>query len=179
MLGSEYFISDEQFEAVQRKVRRQNDLFSVLITFGGSDPTGLILKVLKTLAKSTYPEFVFKIVLGPGFTEEEDVDDIVACFPSMIEVFKNPPDLLPLFIDCDLAICSGGRTLYELNTLKVPTLAIASIEHEAPVINAFLAQKKLMAGLWAWDEQEFIKQLEISLGRIAKQGNDVFSNNCN
>jgi hypothetical protein len=39
----------------------------------------------------------------------------------------------------------------------VPTVAIASIEHEEHVINEFLAQKKLMAGLWAWDEQEFIK----------------------
>jgi len=61
----------------------------------------------------------------------------------------------------------------------VPTVAIASIEHEEHVINEFLAQKKLMAGLWAWDEQEFIKQLGISLDRIAKQRKDISSNNCN
>ncbi len=176
LLGSEYFISDGQFETVQRKTGRQNDQFSVLITFGGSDPTGLTLKVLKALAKSVYPEFVFKIVLGPGFTEKEEVDDIVTCFPSKIEVFKSPPDLLPFFNDCDLTICAGGRTLYELVALKVPTLAIASIDHEESVIDAFLKKGLILGGLNEWKESDFLRLFKSVLKRF--KGN-IFDLNCN
>tara|TARA_Y100000031_G_scaffold65490_1_gene73329 strand:- start:148 stop:1140 length:993 start_codon:yes stop_codon:yes gene_type:complete len=179
LLGTEYFILDERFETAIRNTNKQNDLFNILVTFGGSDLSGLTVKVLRALAAKNYHKLNCKVVLGPGYTDYEEIENVANCFSGKLNLFRNPDDLLPFFNDCDLAICTGGRTLYELLALKVPTVAIASIEHEEPVINEFLAQEKLMAGLWAWDEQEFIKQLRISLGRIAKQRKDVFSNNCN
>lgn len=176
LLGSEYFILDEQFETADRKTRRQNGLFNILVTFGGSDPTGLTLKVLKTLAKSVYPEFVFKIVLGPGYTDFEELENVVDCFSGKLNLFRNPDDLLPFFNDCDLAICAGGRTLYELVALKVPTLAIASIDHEESVIDAFLKKGLILGGLNEWDESDFLRLFKSVLKRF--KGN-IFDLNCN
>lgn len=179
LLGPQYLILDERFETAIRNTNKQNGLFNILVTFGGSDLSGLTVKVLRALAAKNYHKLDCKVVLGPGYTDYEEIEKVANCFSGKLNLFRNPDDMLPFFVECNLAICAGGRTLYELLALKVPTVAIASIEHEEQVINEFLAQKKLMAGLWAWDEQEFIRQLVISIDRIAKQRKDVFSNNCN
>jgi spore coat polysaccharide biosynthesis predicted glycosyltransferase SpsG len=177
LLGPDYFIFDSlpQF----RKPEKRTNNLKVLVTFGGSDPAGLTMKVLRVLSKESFPGVHFEVVLGPGYSDTEQTKKYADTFLKNTIIVCNPSDIYPFFMNCDLVICGGGRTLYELYTLKVPTLAIASIDHEAPVINAFLEQKKLMAGLELWDKKEFLSQLGISIGRVAKQRKDVFSNNCN
>ena len=157
LLGPQYLILDERFKTAKRKTKKLNDIFNVLITFGGSDPDGLTYKVLKALAKKKHKGIIFNVILGPGFIEYERIHSIISNFPSIIEIFNNPPGLLSFFLDCDLAICAGGRTLYELQTLKVPTIAIASIKHEAFVIDAFLKKEALFGGLKIWSERNFLR----------------------
>ena len=157
LLGPQYLILDERFKTAKRKTKKLNDIINVLITFGGSDPDGLTYKVLKALAKKKHKGIIFNVILGPGFTEYGRINSIISNFPSIIEVFSNPPELLSFFLDCDLAICAGGRTLYELQTLKVPTIAIASIKHEAFVIDAFLKKEALFGGLKIWSERNFLR----------------------
>jgi len=160
LLGPDYLILNEQFQEVSRKRRKQDGGFSVLITLGGSDLTGLTLNVLKALTKNDYCGFVFNVILGPGFKDNGDIDKVAGCFPDKINVFRNPPDLLPFFVECNLAICAGGRTLYELNALKVPTIAISSIEHEMITIKAFKEKGMILGGLNKWDECDFLKLFE-------------------
>jgi spore coat polysaccharide biosynthesis predicted glycosyltransferase SpsG len=151
---------NEQFQEASCKGRKQNNELSVLITLGGSDLTGLTLNVLKALTKNDYCGFVFNVILGPGFKDNGDIDKVAGCFPDKINVFRNPPDLLPFFVECNLAICAGGRTLYELNALKVPTIAISSIEHEMITIKAFKEKGMILGGLNKWDECDFLKLFE-------------------
>jgi spore coat polysaccharide biosynthesis predicted glycosyltransferase SpsG len=169
LVGPEYFILDESFETANRNTGRQNDLFSVLITFGGSDPAGLTLKVLKALKALKTKEYqgvLFKVILGPGFGDKGPLDSFVDCFPGKIELISNPNDLLPFFIDSDLAICAGGRTLYELNALKIPTIAISSIEHEMITIKAFKEKGMILGGLNKWDEYDFLKLFEYAEAQV-------------
>jgi spore coat polysaccharide biosynthesis predicted glycosyltransferase SpsG len=160
LMGPEYLILNEQFQEASCKGRKQNNELSVLITLGGSDLTGLTLNVLKALTKNDYCGFVFNVILGPGFKDNGDIDKVAGCFPDKINVFRNPPDLLPFFVECNLAICAGGRTLYELNALKVPTIAISSIEHEMITIKAFKEKGMILGGLNKWDECDFLKLFE-------------------
>ena len=160
LLGPDYLILNEQFQETSSKIRKQDGEFSVLITLGGSDLTGLTLNVLKALTKNDHCGFVFNVVLGPGFKDNGEIDKVAGCFPDKINVFRNPPDLLPFFVECNLAICAGGRTLYELNALKVPTIAISSIKHEALTIKAFKEKGMILGGLNKWDECDFLKLFE-------------------
>ena len=53
-----------------------------------------------------------------------------------------------------------GGALYELNALKVPTIAISSIEHEALTIQVFKEKGMILGGPNKWDECDFLKQFE-------------------
>ncbi len=82
--------------------------------------------------------------------------------------FKNPLDMLPIYLNCDLAVCAGGRTLYELSALNIPIIGIASIEHEAKVIQAFNNLKKLEGFCLKWIEHEFVTIFEDTLSRLRR-----------
>jgi spore coat polysaccharide biosynthesis predicted glycosyltransferase SpsG len=166
LLGPDYLILDERFENVSNKTRKQNDLLNIIITFGGSDFAGLTLNVLKALAKNDYSGIALNVILGPGFEDNGDIDKVAGCFPDKINVFKNPPDLLPFFVECNLAICAGGRTMYELNALKIPTIAISSIEHEAQTIKVFKEKGLILGGLNKWDECDFLKQFKYAEAQV-------------
>jgi spore coat polysaccharide biosynthesis predicted glycosyltransferase SpsG len=166
MLGMEYLILDERFEDVEKKVKKKSDPFTILITFGGSDPSGLTLKVMKTIANRCYVNTVFKIILGPGFKKSKDVKLIASIASNPVEIIHNPTDIFPFFLECNMAICAGGRTLYELQKLKVPVIAIASIEHEAVTINVFKKKGMLEGSLLKWDEILFDKLLDDTILRL-------------
>ncbi len=166
LLGMEYLILDERFEEVEKKVKKKSDPFTILITFGGSDPSDLTLKAMRSITKRHYVDTVFKVILGPGFKRLEDIKIMTSVAPNPVEVFHNIPDILPFFLECNMAICAGGRTLYELQKLKVPVIAIASIEHEAVTINAFKKKGMLEGSLLAWDEILFNKLLDDIILRL-------------
>jgi spore coat polysaccharide biosynthesis predicted glycosyltransferase SpsG len=64
---------------------------------------------------------------------------------------------------CDVAVTTGGLTLYELRAIGVSTIAVASISHEAAVVRAFSARGELIAGLTSWDETEFVAAVEAAV----------------
>lgn len=159
LLGPEYLILDECFECSSPKVKEQTDVLEILMTFGGSDPTGLTLKVLKSLRTRKYPKFRFKVVLGPGFLAHSEVIRVAADSPCFIQVLDNPSSLQPLLCDCDLVVCAGGRTLYEATALGLPTIAIATAEHEALTVRAFEQKEMLVCGLSKWRANQFMNAL--------------------
>jgi spore coat polysaccharide biosynthesis predicted glycosyltransferase SpsG len=59
-----------------------------------------------------------------------------------------------------------GGALYELNALKVPTIAISSIEHEAQTIKVFKEKGMILGGLNKWDECDFLKQFEYAEAQV-------------
>jgi len=48
------------------------------------------------------------VILRPGFKDNGGIDKVAGCFPGKINIFRNPPDLLAFFVECNLAICAGG-----------------------------------------------------------------------
>ncbi|MBZ2171987.1 hypothetical protein [Nitratidesulfovibrio sp. SRB-5] len=128
----------------------------VVLTFGGSDPTGLTGKVLAALEKAALP-LSLTVILGPGFAAENPIEPLAESLAAT--VIRAPERLLPILCDADLVLCAGGRTLYECTALGLTTLAIASTDNEAAVIAAFLARGMLPAGLAAWDVGLFVRTL--------------------
>lgn len=167
LLGTDYFIFKKPKSCKVFNDKRNG--FNVIITFGGSDPAGFTLRVLKALVKRRWNDVVFKIILGPGYTEAKHVSEIVQDSANNFQVIYNPADIYHYFQNCDLAICSGGRTLYELQALNIPILAVASIGHEVPVIEAFLKKKLIIAGVGLWNNREFNKNFEYSLKLLNRE----------
>lgn len=168
LLGPDFLLLDERFAAARHPGPRRSDRPLVLVTCGGSDPTGLTLRLLEALvAAQPLPPCRLRVVLGPGFGPGEGVARVLARLAEPSELLLAPPDLLPLFLECDLAVSAGGRTLYELHALGVPTLAVASAPHEAEQVAAFLQRGLLQGGLVAWDPTAFAQAFTAALGGAA------------
>ncbi|NQT90524.1 MAG: hypothetical protein HQ558_04645 [Candidatus Omnitrophica bacterium] len=164
LLGPEYLIHEKPKEA--RALRKKKAIVEVAITFGGSDPAGFTSKVVKALAKGNWPGVKFRIILGPGYAGLKPIKKLAKSGKNLFEVIQNPAEIAPILTKSSMVICAGGRTLYELYALGVPALAIASIEHEVPVIQSFLKKRMLLSGLKAWNEGEFNKKFKACLRSI-------------
>ena len=167
LMGMNYFIMDD-YSIKKRNVDNDGSL-SVLITFGGSDPLGFTEKTIRALAEISWHNVDFTVILGPGFKEKKSVIDASKPLQNKITIVECPKDIKEYFLKNDLAICAGGRTLYELFRIGVPCIAIASSENEALVIKKFIEKGLLLSGLISWDKKYFLRQLKNAISSLSKQ----------
>lgn len=173
LLGPAHCILEERY-ATARHRGSGNAPPTALLTFGGSDPTGLTLRCLQALHGQA-PDCRLQVALGPGFGDASAVERARKKLSLVSELHISPADMLPLFTECDLAVCAGGRTLYELHALGTPALALASAPHEAREIDAFVRRGLLQRGMTSWSEEEFMNNFTWMLTWVARrpQGEDT------
>lgn len=158
LAGPRHLILDERFLAA-RHLGSGRTPPTVLLSFGGSDPTGLTVRALEAVAGLDAP-FAGQVVLGPGFSGREHARQAARPLEGRRwDVLDCPPDMLSLFTGCDLAVCAGGRTMYELNALGTPMLAVASSEPEARAVEAFARLGLLRGAMSNWDARRFAELL--------------------
>ena len=126
LLGSKYTPLRAEFSTASRNVIRKN-LEKIMITFGGADVRNLSPNILKVLSEK-FPQIEKKIVIGAGFT---NVDAIKPFKDKNTHLIYNADTktMIKLMQDSDLAIASGGQTLYELARIGTPTIAILLVEN--------------------------------------------------
>jgi spore coat polysaccharide biosynthesis predicted glycosyltransferase SpsG len=100
----------------------------VLVSCGGTDPEGRAGLGLAWLAALRFPGIV-DLVLGAGGTACPDLPAGLA-----VRVHRNLPTLAPLLHRADLALISGGMTLYEAACLGTPAAVIPQNRHQ--ILNA-------------------------------------------
>jgi spore coat polysaccharide biosynthesis predicted glycosyltransferase SpsG/CTP:molybdopterin cytidylyltransferase MocA len=93
----------------------------ILVAFGGTDQHDLTAKALAALQAIGFAGEVL-VVLGPGYAHGP-VD--VAAFGLAGRVLRSVPNMAQLMRQAHLAITSAGRTVTELMTLGVPTVALS------------------------------------------------------
>lgn len=112
----------------------------LLVTFGGSDPGGLTLWLLRRLAAdpALLAGWQPTVVLGPGFAGDDEAEArrLAAVLPGA-EVKRHVACLRTEMAAAGAVVAAGGRTAYELAALGRPALLIPSIAHEEPVAAAF------------------------------------------
>jgi len=105
----------------------------ILLTFGGSDPTGLTEKTAAALAD--LPDgFEIRVLVGPGYNFKTGLAKTQHQNKSCnYQIKENVPDMVSEILWADLVITAGGRTVYEIAATGTPMILIPSIEHEEPV----------------------------------------------
>lgn len=157
LLGMDYFIMDDYKGPEVSEA--SNGYFRILITFGGSDITGLTKKVLSALTESGWNGAKYSVILGPGFKGDKPIMKLYRLSSGKVAVYRRPKNITDLFIKNDLVICAGGMTLYELHRLNKPAFAIASNKNESLVIRRFIRDKLLLSGMESWNKRDFIRNL--------------------
>ena len=126
--GAEYVVVEQEFYEHRSEIRP--DVENVLLTFGGSDPSNLSTKVLKEIGSTELP-YQFKLVLGPDFPHDAKLGELPDEIMSKVKIIRNSTNMSELMGWADMAICSGGRTAYELAATGTPAIVIAHNDREA------------------------------------------------
>ncbi|MDL2216209.1 hypothetical protein LJB81_00580 [Desulfovibrio sp. OttesenSCG-928-M14] len=143
LCGHDYFCLRDEFLLAKPNPCRAKAR-NVLLTFGGADPKNYTRLCLDAL----YPECLardlrLRVVVGPGYAhkaslvrriKELDVPGRRIAFTDVSNVMSREMQ------GADLAVCSAGRTVYELAHMRIPALVLA--QHEREESHGFAASKR-------------------------------------
>lgn len=130
--GPAYFCLRDEFVNARRNPLRP-EVRTVLITFGGTDQhdaTRRCLDLIEPICRER--AIAIRIVAGPGYSHKESLEQRIADLGNSLITFTWATNIMSQMMEgADLAICSTGRTIYELAHMRVPAIALATHAREA------------------------------------------------
>ncbi len=127
LLGTKYTSLRKEFwEVPEKKIKEKIE--NIMVTFGGDDAKNMTPKILKLLNEK-YPELNKNVIIGNAFQnvgeikKEEDKSTNLIYYP-------NAEKIKEIMIESDIAISTGGQTLYELARIGVPTIGICVTDNQ-------------------------------------------------
>lgn len=120
----------------------------VLITFGSGDIRHLSPRISKFLQK--HYQLVRKKIIVGGASQSRKAAEALADSMTTIIVDANADEMLSNMKNADIAIASGGQTLYELACVGVPTISVMLIDNQLDDIEGWQEVGFTQhAGLWS------------------------------
>jgi len=143
--GPKYTPLDKSFTKLSQKNKNiREKCKNILLTFGGSDPTGLTLKSIDAL-NIVNGRHEINIVIGPAYTQHKRLKESLKHFSHKYRVYHSPKNIPELIYEADFAICSGGRTIYELAALGTPAIIMSHNRREQRRIEHFQKYKTIIS----------------------------------
>lgn len=148
LLGPRYMIVREDFHLQSLKEKRiDRKVRSILVTLGGADLHRTVFSVIEAI-ETLVERFDVVVALGKAYVD-------VAGFESYLRGKKqkytvlHDANLAGLMHQADLAVVSGGMTLYELVCTQTPGLVICMDEHQVEEAQVFERRGAIASlGLW-------------------------------
>jgi spore coat polysaccharide biosynthesis predicted glycosyltransferase SpsG len=161
LLGLEYALLRREFRSVPTPTTRP-DARRLLVTFGGGDPTGMTsrtLDAIDSLPDETRDGLDVRVIVGAANAAADRISGAVRTAEGIrITVERAVDDMVGAMTWADLAITSGGSTVWELARTGCPAMVVATVP----------AEIALMAGL---DEVDLFDRLghesDLDTGRLA------------
>jgi UDP-2,4-diacetamido-2,4,6-trideoxy-beta-L-altropyranose hydrolase len=123
LLGPSNVLLRREFRIAPPLDRRFGPVERILVTLGGSDPSNTTPRILDALACAALPaEVTIDCIVGGVNAHGDQIARLVARSPLRLEVSHDVRDMSERMARADLAISSGGATVWELAALGVPTL---------------------------------------------------------
>lgn len=130
--GKEYFCLRDEFIYVDSLYGKQpNQISKILLTFGGVDEGDLTCRVLYAIDDFCFSRGIeLSVVLGPGYGHLDKVKSLIEEVRSKVELIESTTKISKYMTRADLAVTSGGRTVFELAALHVPMVVICQNQRE-------------------------------------------------
>lgn len=123
--GYEYFCARDEFILSKTK-DISNNVKNVLITFGGTDPNNLTLKVLTSIYPYCLENNInIDVVLGLGYEKKSSLEKF-----SNINVYQDIKNMADYMQKADIIFTACGRTVYEVACISTPCVVLAQNERE-------------------------------------------------
>ncbi len=143
LLGSQYTLLRREFCNVPERKARQK-IEQILVTVGGSDILNLTPMILRSLC-AVPGEFRITTVIGPSFENLEEIRSAAQGLQGKEVVFKTGVNKMrELMSDCDLAISSGGSTLYELAATGTPAVVLLQADNQVMVAEKMARERAVL-----------------------------------
>ncbi|MFD3271575.1 UDP-2,4-diacetamido-2,4,6-trideoxy-beta-L-altropyranose hydrolase [Paenibacillus dendritiformis] len=146
-LGPTNALLRHEFYANAGKVQLRNKVESVLVSFGGSDPTGETMKIVRAIRRGTLPELHYSIVIGGANTRAKEIEDQCRQLKN-ISVHLNAQNMSELILESDICIGSPGISTWERCILGLPSIHIIVADNQLET--AFALEKAGLAWSMGW-----------------------------
>lgn len=132
LYGHRFFCLRDEFLNGERNPFRE-EMRRVLITFGGTDDSDFSRQTLDAIEPLCRERGIaIRLVAGPGYAHKDAMLAHVEALGSPLVEFTYATNVMSRMMEgTDLAICSAGRTVYELAHMRVPAMVMAHHEREA------------------------------------------------
>ncbi|MCP5105627.1 MAG: UDP-2,4-diacetamido-2,4,6-trideoxy-beta-L-altropyranose hydrolase [bacterium] len=162
LLGPSYISLRKPFWEIPEKEIKK-DVQCVMVTFGGDDSKNITPKVLDFLTHR-YPALEKQIVIGSAFQNTREIEAAADAHTQLI----HSPDargMKTLMMEDDIAVSSGGQTLYELARAGVPTIAVAVAENQRNNVEGW-AETRFIENAGFWKDAPLIKNIAAAFQRL-------------
>jgi spore coat polysaccharide biosynthesis predicted glycosyltransferase SpsG/CMP-N-acetylneuraminic acid synthetase len=130
--GPEYFCLRDEFMGAARNVLRDR-VKTVLVTFGGTDSQDFsrrVLDIIEPVCRAR--DIAVRLVAGPGYAHRQAMEKHLKELANPLVEFTWATNVMSRMMEgADLAVCSAGRTVYELAHMRVPAIVAAHHGREA------------------------------------------------
>lgn len=124
--GEKYFILRDEFIFNHAVKIIKPTVSTVLITFGGVDPSNLTLLALESIYEFCLQQNItINIVTGPGYSNFKSIEKF-----EKANICKNVTNISEYMFSADIIFTSAGRTIYEVASIGTPAIVIAQNERE-------------------------------------------------
>ena len=110
LVGSIYTPLETNFWKNSKKLFEY--LKKIMITFGGGDIRNMSPKII-SLIQEKYPNYELNVVIGKSYKNVSEIESITSNYHSL-HYYPDANKIKNIMLDSDVAIASGGQTLYEL-----------------------------------------------------------------
>jgi spore coat polysaccharide biosynthesis predicted glycosyltransferase SpsG/ribosomal protein S18 acetylase RimI-like enzyme len=115
----------------------------LFISFGGYDHLNLAMKVLRALQHLS-KDLTITVAVGDSYQNIDDLKNFAETATPKINVYVNPSNFGELFNEADLAVVSGGLTLFEAMARGVPSIVISQYTHQAKTAQRYHDRKAII-----------------------------------
>lgn len=149
LLGPAFALLRREFRAFPRKKINQ-DIKSVMLTFGGEDIRNTAPVILNFLTRN-YPGLRKNVIAGKGF---KNIKALQALSDKRTRLLYYPDAKIMKMsmLNADIAISSGGQSLYEFARAGLPTIAICLAQNQEQNVEGWQERGFILCAGWYKDK---------------------------
>lgn len=127
--GKDYYCLRDEFYLTKPKEIAPM-VRNILISFGGTDSNDYTRRVFRILKRLSLENLKIVVIAGLGYGYMELLQEEAREVAQEVQILQDIHYISKYMSEADVAVTSGGRTVYELASLGVPTIVLAQNERE-------------------------------------------------
>ncbi|TFW13552.1 hypothetical protein EGY25_06360 [Brevundimonas intermedia] len=130
LLGPEYAVLRPEFRGGGTELP-SGRVSRILLSFGGGDDQGLVIRLLSALIADGPPDVEFRVMSGKRNPRNDSISEWINYnAQGRVTLSVNPSDVVAEYRACQLAIIGGGTSTFEAAALGLPMIIVAMADNQ-------------------------------------------------